>query len=129
MAEKYFKYAWKWDDGVWDVPTGDLYVKIFVEESAKYERKQDDLYVKAAVTLFDLVLWWEVEVPHPEGKMKVKVPKGTQVGQKIRVWWKGFWEKKFFNKKWDMIVELQISVPKRLTKEQEKLWKELQEIS
>ena len=128
-AGSFLKYTWKGDEGIWEVPSGDLYVKINVEESSKYERKQDDLYVKAEVSLFDIVLWGEVEVPHPEGKLKVKVPKGTQIGQKIRVWWKGFWEKKLFNKKWDMIVELQISVPKRLTKEQEKLWKELQKAS
>jgi hypothetical protein len=46
--------------------------------------------VKADVSLFDLVLGGEVEVPHPEGKIKVKIPKGTQVGQKVRVAGRGF---------------------------------------
>ena len=111
---------------IWDIPAGDLYVKINIEESTKYYRKQDDLYTTAEVSLFDVVLWWEVDVQHPEWKIKVKIPKWTQIGQKIRVWWKWFWEKWLFNKRWDMIVELKINIPKRLTKEQEKLWKELQ---
>jgi len=42
---------------------------------------------------------------------------------------KGFGEKGLFKSKGDMIVELQISVPKKLTKEQEKLRKELQKLN
>lgn len=124
----YLKYAEKGDEGIWDIPSGDLYIKIFVAESPKYTRKTDDLYVKADVSLFDLVLGAEVEVPHPEGKIKVKIPKGTQVGQKVRVAGRGFWEKGLFKGKGDMIVELHVSVPKKLSKEQEKLWKELQKL-
>lgn len=124
----YLKYAEKGSEGLWNIPTGDLYIKIFVAESPKYTRKTDDLYVKSDVSLFDLVLWGEVEVSHPEGKVKVKIPKGTQVGQKVRVAWRGFWEKGLFKGKGDMIVELQVSVPKKLSKEQEKLWKELQKL-
>ena len=122
----YLKYTGKWDEWIWNIPAGDLYIKINIEESNKYSRKQDDLYTTAEVSLFDVVLWWEVDVQHPEWKIKVKIPKWTQIGQKIRVWWKWFGEKWLFNKRWDMIVELKISIPKRLTKEQEKLWKELQ---
>jgi len=122
----FLKYTWKWDDWIWNIPAWDLYVKINIEESSKYARRQDDLYTTAEVSLFDVVLWWEVDVQHPEWKIKVKIPKWTQIGQKIRVSWKWFWEKWLFNKRWDMIVELKINIPKRLTKEQEKLWKELQ---
>ncbi|MBR6907694.1 hypothetical protein IKN40_04260 [bacterium] len=38
------------------MPAGDLYVKINIEESNKYSRKQDDLYTTAEVSLFDVVL-------------------------------------------------------------------------
>lgn len=122
----YLKYAQKGNDGRGQLPAGDLYVKILVADAGKYMRKGDDLWVKAEVSLFDLVLGGEVEVPHPEGKMTVKIPKGTQIGQKVRVATKGFGEKGLFKAKGDMIVELQVSIPKKLSKEQEKLWKELQ---
>lgn len=56
-----------------------------MKDSPKYFRRGDDLYSKAEVTLFDMVLGGEVEVSHPEGKTTVKIPKGTQVGQKVRV--------------------------------------------
>ncbi len=124
----YLKYAEKGNEAMGGVPTGDLYIKILVVDSEKYQRKTDDLWVKAEVSLFDVVLGGEVEVPHPEGKIKVKIPKGTQVWQKVRVAGKGFWEKGLFTKRGDMIVELQIAIPKKLSKEQEKLWKELQQM-
>lgn len=122
----YLKYAQRGNDGRGQLPAGDLYVKILVADAGKYMRKGDDLRVKAEVSLFDLVLGGEVEVPHPEGKMTVKIPKGTQIGQKVRVATKGFGEKGLFKTKGDMIVELQVAIPKKLSKEQEKLWKELQ---
>ncbi len=122
----YLKYAEKGSEAMGGVPTGDLYIKIIVAESEKYQRKTDDLRVKAEVSLFDVVLGGEVEVSHPEGKIKVKIPKGTQIWQKVRVAGKGFWESGLFKHKGDMIVELQIPIPKKLSKEQEKLWKELQ---
>nr|MBR6100770.1 hypothetical protein [bacterium] len=38
------------------MPAGDLYIKIIIEDSNKYSRKQDDLYTSAEVSLFDVVL-------------------------------------------------------------------------
>lgn len=47
----------------------------------------------------------------------------------MRVANKGFGEKGFFSHRGDMIVELQVHIPKKLSKEQEKLRKNLQELS
>jgi len=85
------------------------------------------LYVKAKVTVFDLVLWWEVEVSHPEWNLKVKIPKWTQVWDKIRISGRWFGEKGVFKSKWDMIVETEVSIPKKLSKEEEWLWKKLRD--
>lgn len=127
-SEAYLKYAGKGNDAA-GLPSGDLYIKILVTHSDKYQRIGDNLHVKSEVSLFDLVLWGEVQVSHPEGKLSVKVPKGTQIWQKVRVAGKGFGEKWLFSHRGDMIVELQVHVPKKLSKEQEKLWKELQSLS
>jgi molecular chaperone DnaJ len=88
--DAYIKYPAKGNAGIGEAPEGDLYLKIRVTSSNKYRRKEDDLYVSAEVSLFDVVLGGEIEVPHPEGKMKVKVPKGTQIGDKIKINGKGF---------------------------------------
>jgi molecular chaperone DnaJ len=125
--DAYIKYSWKWDAGIGDAPDGDLYLKIRIIPNKKYHREWDDLYVKASVTVFDLVLWWEVEVSHPEWKLMVKIPKWTQVWDKIKVAGRWFGEKWLFKSKWDMIVETEVSIPKKLSKDEENLWKKLRD--
>ncbi len=125
--DAYIKYSGKWNAWVWDAPDGDLYLKIRIIPNNKYRREWDNLYVKASVSIFDLVLWWEVEVPHPEWKLLVKIPKWTQIWDKIKISWKWFWEKWMFKSKWDMIVETTVSIPKKLTKEEESLRKKLRD--
>lgn len=123
----YIKFAGKGHDGIsWH--NGDLYIRIDVTSSKIYERRGDNLYTQADITLFDLILWWEVTIPHPEKKIKVKIPKGTQVWDMVKISGKGFWSGSMFHKKGDMYLIPQVKIPKKLSKEQEKLWKELQKI-
>jgi len=126
--DAYIKYPGKGDDGIGGASTGDLYLKIRITPNNKYRRKENDLYVTADVNIFDVVLGGDIQVPHPEGSMKIKIPKGTQIWDKIRIIWKGFWEKGLFKTKGDMFVETKISIPKKLSKEEEKLRKELQKL-
>jgi len=125
--DAYIKYSWKWDAWIGDAPDGDLYLKIRVIPNNKYRREWDDLYVKVWVTVFDLVLWWEVEVQHPEWKLLVKIPKWTQIWDKIKISGRWFGEKWMFKTKWDMIVETEVSIPKKISKEEESLWKKLRD--
>lgn len=126
--DAYLKFIGKGNAGVGDAEPGDLYLKIRVSPSTKYRRVQDDIYVKTEVSLFDLVLGGEVEIPHPEGKMKIKVPKGTQFGDKIKISGKGFGAKGLFQSKGDLLVETQVTIPKKLSKEEEKLRAQLREL-
>jgi len=104
---------------------GDFYIQINIVNSKLYERKGDSVYTKANVSLFDMVLWWEITVNHPEGKLKIKVPKGTQVGDMIKINGKWFGSGGMFSKKGDLYVIPQVDIPKKLSKDQEKLWEEL----
>lgn len=125
----HLRYSERGNDGYGELTPGDLFVKINITASSKYERKGNDLWLTVDVSLFDLVLWAEIEVPHPEGKMKVKIPKGTQFGQKVRVAGKGFGEKGLFTRRGDMFLKLNVAIPKKLSKEQEVLRKKLQSAS
>lgn len=120
----YIKFSNKWNDGI-SGKAGDLYIQITITASKLYERKWDNMYVKAAVTIFDIVLWWECTIDHPEGKLKVKIPKWTQIGDMIKITGKWFGEWWVFSRKWDLYVIPKIDIPKKLSKEQEKLWNEL----
>ena len=121
----YIKFAGKGNDPAWSGRAGDLYVQINISASKLWERKGDNLYVKTSVTLFDLVLGGECSVDHPEGRLKIKIPKGTKIGDMIKIGGKGFGEGWIFSRKGDMYVLPKVEIPKKLSKEQEKLWSEL----
>ena len=105
--------------------TWDLYIKIVVKPSDKRKREGDNILVNVEIPVVDAVLWWQVEVPHPDGKLKIKVPKGLQMGETIRVAGKWFGKKWLLSSRWDLLVIPKIKIPKRLSKKEEQLWKEL----
>lgn len=121
----FIKFAWKWDESFGGA-TWDLYIKIQIKKSDKFERKDNNLYVNVDVSVFDLVLGWEIVVPHPEWEIKVKIPKWTQTQNKIKVSWKWYWEKWIFSHKWDMYLIPNLHIPKKLSKKQKKLYQKLQ---
>ena len=120
----YIKFAGKGNEST-SHHVGDLYIQINVVNSRLYERKGENLYTKANLSLFDMVLWWEITVDHPEGKLKIRVPKGTQIGDMIKIGGKGFSSGGVFSRKGDLYVIPQVEIPKKLSKDQEKLRNEL----
>lgn len=122
---EYIKFSGMWNYGRNWGEAGDLYVKFSIKSDDKFKRKWQDLLLDINISIFDAVLWWEIEVPHPDGKVKVKIPKWLQFGDLIKVWWKWFWRWWFLSKRWDFILQPKISVPKKLSKEEEKLWNSL----
>ena len=123
-AGTYIKFAGKGNESS-SHHVGDLYIQINIANSRLYERKGDNVYTKANVSLFDMVLWWEITVNHPEGKLKIKVPKGTQVGDMVKIAGKGFGTSGIFSKKGDLYIIPQVEIPKKLSRDQERLWEEL----
>ncbi|HZX35227.1 MAG TPA: J domain-containing protein [Thermodesulfobacteriota bacterium] len=68
---------------------GDLYIVTHVRPHAYLKRIDDDIYVDVPVTVSEAVLGATIEVPTIEGFTKIKVPSGTQSGQKFRLKGKG----------------------------------------
>jgi molecular chaperone DnaJ len=121
----YIKFQGKGNAGIGDVPHGDIYIQIHIAPSKIYERRGDNLYTKIELSIFDLVLGGEVQINHPEWKMKVKIPKWTQMGDMIKVSGKWFGSGGIFGKKWDMFLIPHVNIPKKLSREQERLWEDL----
>lgn len=119
------RYPWKGSAWAFWGPEGDLYIKILVKSSDTWKREWDNILVEQSISLFDAVLWWEVVIEHPDKAVKVKIPKWLQIGEQIRVSWKWFGDKWLLKSKGDLIVLPKISIPQRLSKDEEKLWKEL----
>jgi molecular chaperone DnaJ len=119
------RYMGMGNDGTMGGPSGDLYVKIMIKGSDKWKRDGTNLIADIDISIYDAVLGATVEVDHPDGKMSVKIPKGLQVGEYVRVSGKWFWEKGLFSKRGDLIVKANIKIPKKLSGKEEKLRTEL----
>lgn len=64
---------------------GDLYIRLKVRPHPFFRREGDDLHADLPVTIPELVLGAEVEVPTPDGKTKVKIPAHSTNGQTLRL--------------------------------------------
>lgn len=106
---------------------GDLYVQIEVKPHKIFERRGDDIYLDREIEVISAVLGGEFEVPTLHGEVKVKVKPGTQPGTILRLSGKGA-PKLRGSGNGDQYIRLRVNVPKRLTKEQRKLWEELYKV-
>lgn len=70
-------------------PTGDLYVVISVREHAIFQRDGKHLYCEVPISYTDAALGGELEVPTLDGRVKLKIPEGTQTGKQFRLRGKG----------------------------------------
>jgi len=106
---------------------GDLYIRILIKPHKVFVRNGDDIYMKVFVSLTQAVLGGEVEVPTLERKdLILKVPKGTESGKVLRISKKGIPHFSGYGVG-DMYVELEIAVPKSLTRKQRELLEKLRE--
>ncbi|MEM1030244.1 MAG: DnaJ C-terminal domain-containing protein [Myxococcota bacterium] len=79
----------KGGSGVNGGPAGDLLLEIEVERHEHFTREGDDLYLDLPVTLVEAYRGAKIDVPTPQGEVKLTVPAGTQSGQKMRLRGKG----------------------------------------
>ncbi len=70
-------------------PAGDLYVRVNIEEHSVFKRNGSDLYCEAPIDIVSATLGGELEVPTLEGRLKLKIPAGTQTGKTFRLKGKG----------------------------------------
>lgn len=100
----------------------DLHLRIKVISDSKYTLKGKDLYVNLPVAPWEAVLGSEVEVSLPGGSLRMKIPSGSQSGQKLRLKGKGIGGG-------DAYADLQIVVPKSLSDEEKALYEKLSSVS
>ncbi|WP_297210027.1 MULTISPECIES: molecular chaperone DnaJ [Thermodesulfovibrio] len=94
---------------------GDLILEVSVSSHPFFTRKGDDVYIELPITFTEAALGAKVDVPTPDGgTVKMKIPEGTQGGQKFRISGKGFPSPKG-SARGDMYVIAKIVVPKGLT--------------
>ncbi|MFO7957244.1 MAG: molecular chaperone DnaJ [Candidatus Brocadiia bacterium] len=111
------------ESGAGGGPGGDLLIEVHVESHPEFERKGRDIHSKVRVGMVDAALGTEVDVQTLQGTVSVKVPPGTQPGQKLRI--PGYGLETSDGRKGDHYVEVAVSIPRRLTDEQRSLLRQL----
>lgn len=101
----------KGEPGLGGGPSGDLYLKVEVTPHPKLVREGDNLIVKLPITVTEAILGATVAVPLFDGEAKVKVPAGSQSGQKLRLKGKGAPRRKV-KEAGDLILILDVRLPK-----------------
>jgi molecular chaperone DnaJ len=119
------KLRGKGEAGYGGAEAGDLYVVTRVEPSKVYARRGDDLVVDVPVTFPEATLGAQVDVPTPDGPVRVKVKPGTVDGTLLRVKGKGAPKLKGSGRG-DVLARVKLAVPKKLSKKQRELLEELQ---
>jgi len=104
---------------------GDLYLVVSVMDDPRYERKEDDLYGQLPVDLYTAVLGGEVTVPTLESSVRLKIPAGTQSGQKFRLAGKGMPRLRQPQQHGDLYVTVMVQVPDTLSDEERELFNKL----
>lgn len=112
--------------GIRGAASGDLIVTVHIRQHDYYSLQGDDLHVSVSVPMVQAALGAEIEI---DGILKdevvpVKVPEGSQSGDRIRI--KGYGMPKFkSSSRGDMIIHLKVQIPKKLKKKEREILEQL----
>ena len=106
---------------------GDLLIEINIKEDSKYKLKGFDLYTDLKISPWEAILGAKIEIPTIDANTSIYIPQGVQTGELIKIPEKGFKNAK--GGRGDLYAEIKIMVPSQITKKEEKIFKELSELS
>jgi molecular chaperone DnaJ len=129
------RLAGKGNAGTEGAPAGDLYLIIKVGGHKLFHRVGDDIHITVPVTVMEAALGAKIEVPTVDGvgtesgRAQLKIPQGTQTGQKLRMREKGVVSATREGHRGDQIVEVKIVVPKVQDERSKEILRELQKLN
>jgi molecular chaperone DnaJ len=122
------RVAGQGEAGINGGPPGDLYIVFRVEPHEFFERDGDDIYCEIPLTFAQAALGDEIEVPTLHGKVKLKIPAGTQTGTKFRLKGKGVPNVRGYGQG-DQHIIVRVVTPTKLTEKQKQLLREFDRLS
>jgi molecular chaperone DnaJ len=120
------RYQGEGEAGRFGGPAGDLYVILAVKAHKFFERDGDDLHCVMPISFPQAALGTELQIETLEGAATIKIPEGTQNGKEFRLRNKGV---PHLNERGqgDLIVEIRVATPSKLSKQQKELLRQLGE--
>ena len=115
--------------GTAGAPPGDLYIITEVQPHPFFERRGDDLYTVVPITVTEAALGAKIEVPTLDGRSLLRIPPGTNSGQKLRLRDKGVPSVRQPGHRGHQYVELQVFVPKPVDERVRELLRELDRLA
>ncbi|RLG68684.1 MAG: molecular chaperone DnaJ, partial [Methanobacteriota archaeon] len=99
---------------------GDLYLLVYVQKHRIFKRERDDIFCEIPISFSQAALGTEIEVPTLEGKIRMRIPPGTQSHKLFRLRGKGIPNIQGYGRG-DEIVKIVVRTPVHLNSEQKKL--------
>ena len=107
-------------------PSGDLYLRVQLKPHPIFEVKGRDVYTKTRMPVTIAVLGGEVDVVTPEATtLRLKVPAGTQSGQRFRLRGQGLPSVGKPDERGDLYANVDVEIPKALSDEERALYESL----
>jgi molecular chaperone DnaJ len=121
------RVAGKGNAGTLGAPAGDLFITVQVTPHPFFERDGDNINIRVPVSVSEAGLGAKIEVPTIDGRALLKIPQGTQNGQKFRLRDKGVLNTRK-DKRGDQIVEVAIQAPKVQDERTKEILRELSQL-
>lgn len=96
--------------------TGDLYIRINVQADKSWKREGNDLVIKHSIKLTDALLGVKQSIEGLDGAIDIDIPAGVSAGEVLRVKARGVPHVHDSKKRGDVLVKLDIAMPKKLSK-------------
>ena len=108
---------------------GDLFILTNVGKHPFLTRKGDNVYITVPITVSEAALGTKIEVPTVEGKAQLKIPSGTESGQKFRLRERGFPSLRNPSLRGDQFVEVKITLPRVISEETKEVLRQFEKLN
>ena len=106
---------------------GDLFIKVNIEDNEKFKLQGTDLYTNLYLTPWEAALGTRTQVFSIDELTQVYIPEGIETGEILKIPGKGYKDGK--GSRGDLIAEVKVMVPKKLTSDERKLFEKLNDVS
>jgi molecular chaperone DnaJ len=114
--------------GVRSGAPGDLYIDVEVRPHPAFQRLGDEVHMVVAIAIHEAALGARVEIPTPDGSARLRIPPGTQSGQRFRLRERGAPSPRGGGRG-DLVVEVRLMLPKSLDERSKELLREFGRIN